>query len=288
MIEVFLGRLPPRMAAPQISSCYFKELLLFSHQQSEIFSRVTAITQFFRRHVSSESEEYKDSKRLSGVRQRWHMPCFTKEKPQGRPMNTYNKAYKVVIGYDFTVQAEAALDLAVQSAEGKEHPELHAIFASTEHGSQAEVMLENSQKELSAALQKALEGFNGAITFYAHARQEAPAKAILRLAAEIEADAIFVGTHNRRGLSRLVMGSVAEQVMRLASCSVTVSKERSYINDKNDEIVLLEPPCERCVAKRQETNGEKWWCDTHAKPYHAPHRYSYQGVAGITRSNTTF
>jgi nucleotide-binding universal stress UspA family protein len=199
-------------------------------------------------------------------------------------MNTHNKAYKVVIGYDFTPQAETALTLAVQSLRGQEHPELHAIYASTEHGSQAEVMLESSKKELSEATQKAIEGFNGAITVYAHVRNESPAKAILRLAAEIESDAIFVGTHSRRGLSRLVLGSVAEQVMRLSSCTVTISKERSYINDKNDELVLLEPPCERCVATRQQTNGEKWWCDTHAKPYHAPHRYSYQNDTAITRS----
>lgn len=202
-------------------------------------------------------------------------------------MNTHNKTYKVVVGYDFSAQAEAALDLAVQSLQGKEHPELHAVYASSEHGSQAEVMLENYQKELSEALQKAIEGFNGAITVYAHSRNESPAKAILKLAAEIESDAIFVGTHNRRGLSRLVLGSVAEQVVRLASCSVTVSKERSYIADKNDEVVLLEPPCEKCVATRQQTNGEKWWCETHAKPYHAPHRYSYQSDAAITRSKTT-
>ena len=202
-------------------------------------------------------------------------------------MNAQKRSYRVVVGYDFTPQAEAALVLAVESLQGKEHPELHAVYAGAEQGAQAEVMLESYQKELSEVLQKAAERFEGAITLYTHVRNEPPAKAILRLAAEIESDAIFVGTHNRRGLSRLIMGSVAEQVMRLASCTVTVSKERSYIADKNDELVLLEPPCERCIAKREETNGAQWWCDTHVKPYHAPHRYSYQSDAAITRSKMT-
>jgi nucleotide-binding universal stress UspA family protein len=198
-------------------------------------------------------------------------------------MDTNNKAkaYRVVVGYDFTTQADAALGLAVQSLRGRERPELHAIFAIAEKGPQAELTLEANQRELAGLLQKAVEAFDGNVTLYAHIRNEGPAKSILRLAAEIEADAIFVGTHNRKGMARLVLGSVAEQVMRLASCAVMIAKERSYILDKNDELVLMEPACERCLAKREETNGEKWWCDTHAKPYHAPHRYSYRNeIAG--------
>lgn len=201
-------------------------------------------------------------------------------------MNTNKKAYKVVVGYDFTTQADSALALAVNSLRGREHPELHAIFATAEKGAQAEVVLENNQRELSGLLQKAIESFVGNVTLYAHVRNEAPAKSILRLAAEIEADAIFVGTHNRKGISRLVLGSVAEQVMRLASCTVTIAKDRSYILDRGDELILLEPPCERCVAKREETNGEIWWCETHAKPYHAPHRYAFHGGVAMTRPPT--
>lgn len=41
-----------------------------------------------------------------------------------------------------------------------------------------------------------------------------PHEAIIRIATEWEADAIVIGTHGRTGLSRLVMGSVAESVLR--------------------------------------------------------------------------
>jgi nucleotide-binding universal stress UspA family protein len=43
---------------------------------------------------------------------------------------------------------------------------------------------------------------------------------ILRWAQEHAPDLIVVGTHGRRGLRRLVMGSVAEHVVRAAPCPV--------------------------------------------------------------------
>jgi nucleotide-binding universal stress UspA family protein len=47
-----------------------------------------------------------------------------------------------------------------------------------------------------------------------------PTESILRIAAEIRADLIVMGTHGRTGLERFLMGSVAEQVVRRAPCPV--------------------------------------------------------------------
>lgn len=47
-----------------------------------------------------------------------------------------------------------------------------------------------------------------------------PAAAIVRAAKETNCDLIVMGTHGRTGLSRFLMGSVAEQVVRLAPCLV--------------------------------------------------------------------
>jgi nucleotide-binding universal stress UspA family protein len=43
---------------------------------------------------------------------------------------------------------------------------------------------------------------------------------IVRMAHEIASDLIIMGTHGRTGLRRLLMGSVAEQVLRRAPCPV--------------------------------------------------------------------
>jgi nucleotide-binding universal stress UspA family protein len=47
---------------------------------------------------------------------------------------------------------------------------------------------------------------------------------ILRAAGEANADVIVMGTQGRTGLSRLLMGSVAEQVLRRATCPVVTVK----------------------------------------------------------------
>jgi nucleotide-binding universal stress UspA family protein len=51
-----------------------------------------------------------------------------------------------------------------------------------------------------------------------------PATEISRYAADAGIDVIVIGTHGRTGVDRLVMGSVAEKVMREAPCSVLVVK----------------------------------------------------------------
>lgn len=55
----------------------------------------------------------------------------------------------------------------------------------------------------------------------------AAAEQICRVAREEGVDLIVMGSHGRSGLSRLLLGSVAESVMRHASCPVLVIKEAS-------------------------------------------------------------
>lgn len=54
-----------------------------------------------------------------------------------------------------------------------------------------------------------------------------PASAIVRLAEEENVDMIVMGTHGRTGLSRLLMGSVAESIVRRASCPVLTYKHKT-------------------------------------------------------------
>ena len=51
-----------------------------------------------------------------------------------------------------------------------------------------------------------------------------PATEIVRYGRDATMDLIVMGTHGRTGLERLLLGSVAEKVLRDASCSVLVVK----------------------------------------------------------------
>jgi nucleotide-binding universal stress UspA family protein len=61
----------------------------------------------------------------------------------------------------------------------------------------------------------------GAVQFGAPIIEAAdPRDLILAAAARVDADLIVMGTHGRRGLSRFVLGSVAEDVVRRSPCPV--------------------------------------------------------------------
>jgi len=51
-----------------------------------------------------------------------------------------------------------------------------------------------------------------------------PAEKIVAAAKESKADLVVMGTHGRTGLRRILMGSVAEEVLRLAPCPVLTVK----------------------------------------------------------------
>jgi nucleotide-binding universal stress UspA family protein len=58
------------------------------------------------------------------------------------------------------------------------------------------------------------------IKFERRVEEGDPATEILRVASEIGAGLIVMGTHGRGGLQHVLMGSVAEQVVRKAKCPV--------------------------------------------------------------------
>ena len=51
---------------------------------------------------------------------------------------------------------------------------------------------------------------------------------ILDYAKRQEADVIIMGSHGRRGLKRMILGSVAEHIVRRAPCPVLVVKENEH------------------------------------------------------------
>lgn len=85
-------------------------------------------------------------------------------------------------------------------------------------------------------------------------------KQILQLAIDLQADLVLVGTHGRRGVKRMMLGSVAEAVVRSASCPVLVVRPKDYHAFVPPEI---EPACPDCLQTQRETAGERLWCAQH-------------------------
>ncbi|WP_435127801.1 universal stress protein [Halobaculum sp. D14] len=51
-----------------------------------------------------------------------------------------------------------------------------------------------------------------------------PAQAVVEYAEEHDIDHVVVGSHGRKGISRIVLGSVAEEIVRSAPVPVTVAR----------------------------------------------------------------
>lgn len=100
------------------------------------------------------------------------------------------------------------------------------------------------------------------VQFFVHARIGHPAVEILEVAREVGADLLFIGSHGKTGVERLLLGSVSERVVREARCPVMVVRPKGY--EDVDLMKVTAYPHER-----------------HA--FHAPHRYSYVERRVITR-----
>ncbi len=84
-------------------------------------------------------------------------------------------------------------------------------------------MFEEQREVAEAELKKAGERARaGGLTVETTMKGGHPAREILALADRAQADMLVIGTHGRGGVEHLLLGSVAEKIMRKASCPVLV------------------------------------------------------------------
>ena len=74
-------------------------------------------------------------------------------------------------------------------------------------------------------LQALIDRINGAVTATEAVREGKPWVEICEAAKDEKADIIVIGSHGRTGISHVLIGSVAETVVRHASCPVLVVRE---------------------------------------------------------------
>jgi len=68
----------------------------------------------------------------------------------------------------------------------------------------------------------------GGLLWEKQTREGRAAQTIAEAATEIGADLVVIGTHGRSGLAHMLLGSVAEQVLRTTSCSVLAVRPNAF------------------------------------------------------------
>ena len=133
---------------------------------------------------------------------------------------------KIIVPFDFSATAERALAWAADLQRTTGGPSLHLFHAISSRPTGAEVAL-----ELLLPTEDEMKAFERDMVEKAR-RHEATATAvvwvhasgvgdiILDAARSVGADLIVMGSHGRTGVRRLLLGSVAEHVLRHADCPV--------------------------------------------------------------------
>jgi len=132
---------------------------------------------------------------------------------------------------DFSESAEHAFRLACSLARDHEArlvllhvvPTVTPVTGGMLVGSFADETVENADSTLTDRLETMRESHEG-IPIEWRLNKGNVIDGILATAEDVEAGLIVLGTHGRTGLQRLLMGSIAENIVRKANCSVLTVK----------------------------------------------------------------
>ena len=133
-------------------------------------------------------------------------------------------AHKILLASDLTEKSRAAEQTAFALAKrlNVKLVILHVIPERVSFGMSTTLPELNESEALNRTLQEL--GTSEAPDAVRLLLNGAPAETIVNVAADEAADVIVVGTQGRKGLSRALLGSVAEAVVRQSSCPVMLVK----------------------------------------------------------------
>ncbi|HZU83050.1 MAG TPA: universal stress protein [Polyangiaceae bacterium] len=201
-------------------------------------------------------------------------------------MNTNNPSdnprFVILVAVDDAAVARDVVRVGANFARTIPGSELHVLHVIVDLPSPARVppappglgvakteLIEAGRRLLADRGGEARAAFGGRIV--THLAAGPAANEILQFAIDLQADLILVGTHGRTGLKRMLVGSIAESVVRKAACPVLVVRPKDYHAFLPPEI---EPPCPDCLRAQRESAGARLWCERHSEHHPRAHQYS--------------
>jgi len=136
----------------------------------------------------------------------------------------------VLVPIDGSEQSETALDFALEEFAADDITVLNVIDpidagynAPVGMPGGSEEWYENSKEQSEALFEEAQSAADEyGVTLHTVTEMGRPASVIVEYADEADVDQIVMGSHGRSGVSRILLGSVAETVVRRATVPVTV------------------------------------------------------------------
>jgi nucleotide-binding universal stress UspA family protein len=155
-------------------------------------------------------------------------------------MKAQSAEHVAVVGVDFTDSGDQALRRGLQWLAASQHRTLHVVHVIDPRRVEpaegpALLDLEQRLAEAPELLRERAEGLSSVLAISCleqgiktHARVGQAAACLNQVCVDYDADVLFVGTHARRGLERVLLGSVAEELVKTARCPVVVARPKDY------------------------------------------------------------
>jgi nucleotide-binding universal stress UspA family protein len=190
-------------------------------------------------------------------------------------MSTPASPLIVLAAVDYSELSTTVLQQALGLVRLAPSAELHCLHVN--HDVSNEDVQEARRKTLMEWLGTWLAGAGEipeSVQVIAHQARGEPIQVILETASDLSADLVVVGTHDPKGIDRLLMGSVAEAVVRKAGCPVVVVRPKAHAKTSPH----VEPSCARCVEVRRRSQGSVYWCEQHAEKHGRRHGHYHPGT----------
>jgi nucleotide-binding universal stress UspA family protein len=191
-------------------------------------------------------------------------------------VDSTQRPYVVLAALAFDETGEWVLTEAARVAERRNDSELHVVHVVVDDGGDSGDHLRALDRRLARAPGDIKECVDRvwkdlARPMVAHIRTGGSSRTILQTAIDIDADLVVVGSHQRGGLDKLILGSVAERVLHHAHCPVLVALPKNYEGASKTQ--GIEPACGDCLVTRRKTKNVTFWCERHSRTQAQVHVY---------------
>lgn len=138
----------------------------------------------------------------------------------------------ILVPVDFSHSSDAALQFASSLAAesdaqlkivhvSEDTPAYFAAYGGFAYTEDVSKKIDQENQDLLNKIRPTVAG----VDYVHHYLRGNPSEEILKFADQENADLIVIGSHGRTGITRLLLGSVAEEVVRRASCPVLTVKQ---------------------------------------------------------------
>lgn len=145
------------------------------------------------------------------------------------------QAYRIVVGMDLEPSGDVALEEALRLGSRIGECELHTVHVISGDPAVDLKAMDEMSRHLSRAMERLRDRVERTVDAVGigqkvrlHVRFGDPVRVLQQVAVDYDAHLLVVGTHGRKGIERLLLGSVASDLVKVARLPVVVARPRDF------------------------------------------------------------